>query len=452
MMEHELIQRRTFLKSTGGALALSAASSMKVLGANERVSIGLIGCGGRGADVMRAFMRCENVEVVAVCDVDENRMPEDIQRIEEQYGKKPEVFRDHRAMLERKDIDLVIVGTPDHWHTLITLDAVMAGKHVYVEKVASHNIRESRMLIRAAEKYEPVIQVGCQRRNFESSKQGVAYIREGRLGKVNLVRTCTQVNSIQYGPRHEPDEEHAPPGVDYDRWLGPAPKRKFNRHRFHGSWRHFFDYGSGSAGDYNVHLLDVALEAMGNPYPLSVCASGGALVFPPELDQRTVPDTLSAVVEYPGFIYNYILNMGSEKKLWQKTGPDQMRKLSAFVTEISGSNGQLYADYGNMLVTPDSDRCEPIENIKHREDAIFHCRDMLEAIRNHREPSCPPRVHHAAATVSHLMNIAYRTGGKFYYDKDNETCFRDPEHTIPDREANALLGREYRRGYEPAKV
>lgn len=442
--------RRAFIKtaSTAAAFTLTSAPSINVLGANDSFTVGLIGCGGRGSTVMRAFMRLPNVKAVALCDVDPTRMNRDISRIEDTYNKKPQVTKDHRALLDNKEIDTIIIGTPDHWHTPLTIESLQAGKHVYCEKVASHNIKEGRALINAAEKYHKLtVQVGCHRRSYQTAQDAIQYIQDGKLGTVNMIRTATQQNRWgQY--LMEPDEPNAPHEVDYDRWLGPAPLRPFNKLRFHKQWRGFYDFCNGYAGDLNVHLMDVVLYAMNNPYPKSVCATGGKLNFPPDQDMRDVPDALVGVIEYPEFIYHYMLNLGSGENQYQEIKPGIPHHYRSWVIEFMGSNGQLFADRINMRVMPDEGRCEPYENLGHPEDPIYHIENFLEAIRDSKTPACPPDVHHAAATATHLMNISYRVGRKLYYDHVNEQCFQDADHKIPDNEANAQLGRTYRQGYE----
>lgn len=443
--------RRSFIQSASvgtAAFTLVNAPAINVLGANDRFTVGLIGCGGRGSTVLGAFMRIPNVKAIALCDVDSSRMTRDITRIEDTYNLKPQITKDHRELLENKDIDTVIIGTPDHWHTPLTIEALQAGKHVYCEKVASHNIKEGRALINAAMKYHNLtVQVGCHRRSYATAQDAIQFIKEGKLGEIKMIRTATQQNrSGQY--HKEPDESTAPDSVDYDRWLGPAPLRPFNKVRFHSKWRGFYDYCNGYIGDLNVHLMDVVLYAMNNPYPISVCATGGKLNFPPDKDMRDVPDALVGVIEYPGFIYHYMLNLGSGENVYQEIKPGVPHHTRSWVIEFMGSNGQLFADRVNMRFTPNEGRGEPYENLGHPEDPIYHVENFLSAIRDSRTPACPPDVHHAAATATHLMNISYRVGRKLYYDYMNELCYQDPGHQHPDEEANTQLGRAYRKGYE----
>jgi predicted dehydrogenase len=233
----------------------------RVQGANNRIVLGLIGCGGMGAVNMRNLMDKQGVEVAALCDVDTGRMGGDIADVEKKYGRKPEIFRDYRKMLERKDIDAIIVGTPDHWHALNLIHTVESGKDAYCEKPISHNLVEARTMARAVAYHKKIVQVGTWQRSGKEFTDAIAFVRNNKLGsKIVLVRAW-RTDGSQVG-NEKPST--APASLDYDMWIGPAAMVPYAGNHVHGNWRWFLNTGTGMTGDWGVHMLDIAL-LVGHP-------------------------------------------------------------------------------------------------------------------------------------------------------------------------------------------
>ena len=277
--------RRDFLRQTallGAGLTISPffikAGSAGV-GANDKIGVGLIGCNGMGFEDLKAFLRNPEVECIALSDIDENVLNNRAAETEKITGKKVKhLYKDWRKLIDNKDIDLVIVGTPDHWHCLQMVSACQAGKDVYCEKPLGNSIEECNIMVRAAQKYNRVVQVGQWQRSDPHWQDAMQFVHSGQLGKIRTVRVFSYQGWCPSIPV-KPDEA-VPAGVDYDMWLGPAPKRPFNRNRFHFTFRWFWDYAGGLMTDWGVHLLDYALYGMNVTAPESIMASGGRLRDP----------------------------------------------------------------------------------------------------------------------------------------------------------------------------
>lgn len=434
-----------------GAAGLSALSSRaSTLGAIEKIHVGLIGCGGMGNANLASFMRAGQVEVVALCDVDRSRLDKTSVEVEKKYRRKPLLFRDYRKLIDTGPLDAVVIATPDHWHAICTITACAAGKDVYVEKPCSHNIREGRAMVQAARKHNRVVQVGTQQRSGRHFQDAVEFIQSGRLGQVTMTATWIYGNESPGGMGDGPDSE-PPPSVEYDMWLGPAPRRPFNHRRFHGTFRWYFDYAAGGAGDWNVHLQDIVHWAMKSPHPTSVVASGGKLCLK---DDRDTPDTLQAMYEFPGFVQTFTLRKANGLP-WHRGG---------FGMAFYGSNGTLMLDRESWKVVPDTQnegdpasplRCEKIDRAAgsygdgdYWDQHWPHVENFLECVRTRQRPAADIEINHQTAAACHLANISLRLGRKLYWDPVKELCFQDAAHKTADEEANLQLGREYRKGYE----
>jgi predicted dehydrogenase len=309
------MKRRNFLRAAAAsALMGSTARIGRTAEANERIGVCVMGLRGRGGGLLNEFASLPDVEVRYVCDIDSNVLDSRAKQIEERTGRRPTAIQDYRVALDDAQVAALVVGTPDHWHALPTIHACQAGKDVYVEKPDGHNVLEGRTMVAAAEKYGRVVQLGTQARSGKLQHQAMQYLAEGRIGKVRFAKAWE--SSRQGAVSHVPDSE-PPAGVDYDRWLGPAPQRPFNPRRFHGSWRWFFDYGTGDLGNDGVHRLDVACWALNtaiaaqNEAPLglprAVSAHGGKYYFD---DAQEWPDTLMVTYDYPGYVLTY------EMRIW----------------------------------------------------------------------------------------------------------------------------------------
>jgi len=409
-----MTSRRTFLKSSGTAaagltLVSSLSATMASCSVNEKVNVGLVGCNGMGFVDLKTFLENPQVECIALCDIDEsvlNRRAADVEKIR---GKKPAyLYKDWRKLIENKDIDVVIIGTPDHWHCLIMIAACEAGKDVYCEKPLGNSIEECNLMVKAAQKHKTVVQVGQWQRSDPHWLSAVDFIRSGKLGKIRLVR----VSSYQGWCPSIPvlADEPTPPGVDYDMWLGPAHSRPFNRNRFHFTFRWFWDYAGGLMTDWGVHLLDFALYGMDVTTPKSIMAMGGKYGYPH--DACETPDSLQTIYEFDGFnvIWDHAIGINDG-------GYGRTHGLG-FV----GENGTLVVDRNGWEVIPE------IVNKEKRMEAVLLVKGTGEGLKNHvknfldcrltrnRNTNASVEIGAHIAKFSQLGNIAYRSGKKLIWD------------------------------------
>ena len=286
--------RRCFIQSAAkGVLASTAALTLSPsakAAPSERVRHAVVGTGGMGRSHARNFDSFDDCEVVAVCDVDPARRAQAARELAE--PDRVRLVEDFRAILDDPEIDTVSVATPDHWHTPVALAALLAGKHVYVEKPCSHNVREGVLLANVAATHAKCVQHGTQARSGQGIREAVAFLREGNLGKVRMAKA---INHQLRGPIGRAPETDPPPGVNYDLWLGPAPKKPFTKNRWHYNWHWFWDYGTGDIGNDGIHQLDEARWGLGMGLPNAVSASGGQLFYD---DDHETPDTQVVTYEY----------------------------------------------------------------------------------------------------------------------------------------------------------
>jgi predicted dehydrogenase len=425
--------RRTFLKNTAIATAgigLAPVFSEAFAGCapSDRINIGLIGCHGMGFEDLKAFLENPQTECVALCDIDENVLNKRTAEVEKIRGKKPaNLYKDWRNLIDNKDINLVIVGTPDHWHCLQMIAACEAGKDVYCEKPIGRTIEECNLMIKAAKKNKTVVQVGQWQRSDPHWQDAVKFIQSGKLGRIRLVRVFSYQGwcpSIPVLP-----DEPVPAGVDYDMWLGPAPKRPFNRNRFHFTFRWFWDYAGGLMTDWGVHLLDYALFGMNVTVPKSVMAMGGKYGYP--TDACETPDCLQTIYEFDGF------NVLWDHAIGINDGAYGRNHGLGFV----GENGTLVVDRDGWEVIPENVdgklRMEAVPLSKGTGKGLsYHVKNHLECIAK-RDPHTNASIEIGAhiAKFSALGNIAYRTGKKLTWDGTRFTN---------DTDANNFLVPSYR--------
>jgi len=338
-------QRREFIKDVAlGAAALSIPSygvafSNSIFNSKETLSIGVIGCNGMGWSNTVSMLRIEGVQLVGICDVDKNvinRRLEEIKKKDDKAAKKIKTYSDYRELLKNKKIDAVIIGTPDHWHCKMMVDACAAGKQVYVEKPIANTIEECQIMLDAAKKYKSIVQVGQWQRSGPHYKEAIDIVQSGKLGNIRLVKVWAYQGWMK-PVKIQPDQP-APEGVDYPFWLGPAPSRAFNPNRFHFNFRWFWDYAGGLMTDWGVHEIDIALYAMGATAPKSIMASGGKLAYPD--DASETPDTLQTIFEYEDF------NMLWEHATGIDSGPYGRTEGIAFI----GNNATLVVNRGGYEV------------------------------------------------------------------------------------------------------
>ncbi len=445
-MPTDRITRRGFVGAMGvtaGAGALLSARGAPA-GANDRIRLGLIGAGSRGNQVLKTFLDNAEVDVLSVADVDDQHASDTAATIEKKREKPPKTMRDYREMLDDKNIDAVVIATPDHWHALPAIQAVMAGKDVYVEKPVGHNVAEGQAMIRAARRYNKVMAVGTQQRSSTHFQQAVDAVRSGKIGQVFWVQTWNFENISPVGMGVYPDTA-APSNVDYDRWLGPAPARAFNPNRFHLLFRWYFDYAGGMMSDWGVHLNDIVLWALDAKAPQSVYATGGILT---SKDDRDTPDTLQVVYEFPGCTLTYSMRKGNGLKFNEH----------GYGILFCGTDGSLLLDREGYEIIPDKTTVPygiagihpdikarkielEAEKVKGVEGQPAHIKNFLECLSTRQRPTCDIEIGHRSTNTCHLGNIAYKLGRKLVWDEATET-FKG------DREANAMLEREPRKGFE----
>ena len=400
------LSRRTFLMSTAGA-ALAAKSF--AASPNEQIRIGIIGCGSMGRGDARMFDRIANVSFPIICDPDDGQSARMANDLKARHDKAPDVVRDFRRVLDRKDIDLCLIATPDHWHALPTIMACQAGKDVYVEKPFANTIPESRAMLEAAKKYNRVVQMGSQWRSAPHIRDAVEFVRSGKIGTVRSARAWQYSPTRADSPSFVP-EQGPPSDADYDLWLGPAKKRAYTKNRFHRSWRYFWDYGGGNLSDNGVHLIGVTLWPMGNEAPIRVSSSGGKYSYD---DDTETPDTQVATFTFPSYTLTWEHGQNSGLKF----------KNATLGMEWFGTHGTVTADDYGWRATPEPDRgIFEVEDRKpgkeHPRD--FHGRDFLECVENRSQPVYNPEEAHYATTIAHLGNLSYRSGGEIRWDAEKE--------------------------------
>lgn len=406
---------------------------------SETVLVGLIGCGGRGFSVLEDFMRQKDVKVIAMCDVDSNRLNESAAKVEKKYEKAPEKFGDYRALLEVKDLDAVLVATPDHWHCLPVVQACERGLDVYVEKPLAHSIVEGRAMVNAAREHNRIVQIGTQQRSAKHFQQAVEYVKSGQLGQITYCRTWNYENNfpseIGYGSNELPD------GVDYDLWLGPAPEVPFNSNRFHYQWRWFFDYAGGQLADWGVHLIDIMQWAMDAPAPEWISAAGHKYAIQ---DNRDTPDTITVTYEYPANGDRPPFLMTYENQKCAAMGS----RRHGYGIEFHGTQGSLFVDRGGFEVIPqtrgEGENRKPLIEARKVEGGtptFTHVRNFLDCMKSRELPISDVEIGHRSTSTPHLGNIALRTGRRLHWDAEKE------EFTNYGK-ANDLLGREYRKPWD----
>lgn len=443
--------RRTFIKNSSLAItglgmtnymsAQTFASLQQKIGPNDQINFGVIGCKGMGWSDMKAHLKIPEVNCIALADIDQNVLNQRAANVKELRNKTQKLYTDYRKMLENKDIDAIIVGTPDHWHCLNMVDACEAGKHVYQEKPIANSIEECNVMVKAAKKYNRIVQVGQWQRSGSQYDEAIKYVQSGKLGNIRLVKCWSYQGWMKPVPV-VPDS--APPeGVDYKMWLGPAPQRPFNKNRFHFNFRWFWDYAGGLMTDWGVHEIDIALYAMNVKAPKSIIASGGKFAYPN--DASETPDTLQTVYEFEDFNLLWEHATGINGGNYGKT------EGIAFI----GNNGTLVVNRQGWEVIPETQdkdgqkvlKTEKVDFIPGKNNALeVHAQNFVNAIKGETTNlNCGIETGSIAAINAHMGNIAYKTGEKIYWDATKE------QFTNNDK-ANKLIKANYHNGWELPKV
>jgi predicted dehydrogenase len=441
------MNRRNFIKGTGAAVAGSILAQTGVLSAAagcmlaDKINIGVIGCNGMGWSNVASLLKMNDVDLVAICDVDENVVQKRVNDYKKLRNNKPKTYKDYRELLNDRNVDAVVIGTPDHWHCRMMVDAVNAGKHVYVEKPIANSIEEARIMVQAQEKTGKVVQAGQWQRSGPHYRKAFEIVRSGVLGKIRLVKVWAYQGWMKPVPIL-PDGQ-PPAGVDYKFWLGPAPERPFNQNRFHFNFRWFWDYAGGLMTDWGVHEIDIALYAMNAEAPVSVMASGGKLAYPD--DASETPDTLQAVFQYQDF------NMLWEHATGIDNGPYGRSEGIAFI----GNNGTLVVNRGGYEVIVEREaqgyaatgkpKMETIEAYVKPPELNYldlHTQNFIEAVKKNSQDvlNTPIRSGSVAAINAHMGNIAFKTGTKIYWDAK--------AGKFDNAEANKFIVPEYHNGWK----
>jgi predicted dehydrogenase len=429
---NDLIERRSFIKQSIATGITAAAAGNKILGANDRIRIGVIGLGRQGRGVMRTFAKNSDVEIAALCDV---YQPQIDAAIKDARLEGVKTFRDFRQLLDLKDIDAVIVATPDHWHPLNLIMACQTGKDVYVEKPISVTVEEGRKMVQAARKYNRIVQVGTQQRSGDHYQKAAEIVRSGQIGKVTSVHSWNYGNSAPDGIGN-PADGSPPDGLDWDLWLGPAPMRPFNANRFGvhpdrwSTFRYFWDYAGGMMTDWGVHHLDIVQMVMGVDAPLAVNASGGKYVL---RDNRDTPDTLIVTYEYPGFLCTYE----------NREGNGQPIDGHGYGITFYGTDATLFIDRDYFEIRSEKERkdAEPQRVAGKNKQGEEHVRNFLDCVKTRNLPICDIEVGHRSTTTALLGNVALRSGRRIVWNAKLEKV-------EGDQAGSKYLSREYRKPWK----
>ncbi|MCA9426006.1 MAG: Gfo/Idh/MocA family oxidoreductase [Candidatus Omnitrophica bacterium] len=415
--------RRQFIKASGATAATVSLSQIAWSESkNDQITLAILGLNGRGRYLAAQFSPLDGVEIAAIADPDSRLLNERAMEIEVLSGKKPDTVQDFRTLLDRKDIDAVVVATPDHWHALATIWACEASKDVYVEKPASHNLLEGKMMIEAAKRNNRVVQVGTQRRSAPFLAEAKEYIESGKLGDIGMARVWYMSNRPSIGKKND---SPTPEGVDYDLWLGPAPKSPFNENRFHYEWHWNWDYGTGELGNNGIHGLDMVRALLDIDLPNRVTSGGGLRMYD---DDRIAPDIQISTWEYP--------NLSVVWEHRQRGGGTLYGK--SFGVALYGSE--------EILVSGGSDwevhRGKDVETHKGNNGMGEHVLNFLDCVRTRKTPNASIEQGHLSTSLCHTGNIAYRLRANLEFDPEKQQF-------IGNDDANALLGRDYRSPYKP---
>ncbi len=426
--------RRNFIK-TASVLAAGSVLPVEVFSGtgrsvapSDKIRVALIGGNSMGWSDLASFLKNPEVECTAISDVDRNVMYKRTDEIIKMGRPKPKLYVDYRNMLENKDIDIVIIGTPDHWHCLMLCDALEAGKHVYVEKPIGNSIAEINIMVNAVKKHRKLVQVGQWQRSQPHFVDAINYLKTGKLGRI---RACKAWSFVDWkGAVPKVPNTPVPEGVDYDKWLGPAPKRPFNKNHFHQSWRWFWEYAGGVMTDWGVHLIDYILYGMNKSVPLSVMAIGGKYAFPD--DAMVTPDTMTAVYDFKDFTMTWEHSIGIGLGNWQR--PHGMA--------YTGENGTLVLDRKGWEVFPEKQKIEAVPLQKNVGVGLdLHVRNHLDCIKNNtpQKLNADINIGRNVALVAQMGNVAFRTGEKVFWNNDKQN--------FTTKTANNLITPVYQNGY-----
>ena len=441
--------RRNFIKKTAAASSATFLApsiiSASVFGANDRINASVLGINGRGKNHISSLMKQKNVQVVNLCDPDMNLLTARQKEFKNKYKKDVSLEQDLRRVMDNKDIDVVSIASPNHWHSLSVIWACQAGKDVYVEKPGSHNIFEGRKMVEAAQKYDRIVQHGVQLRSSPAINEAIGLLRDGYIGNVYMARGLVFRWRGDIGDK---GFSSVPNGLDYDLWTGPAPKRPFTKNLVHYNWHWHWDYGNGDVGNQGIHETDLCMWGLDVGLPTKITSMGGKFLWE---DCKEVPEVLTSVYNYP-----------EEGKIIQF----EVRPWCTNTEEGATVGNIFYGDKGILVVdgyskyktylgkdrTPgqsgDDGAMEASGMDRGAGGTDGHFKNFIEAVRKHDTSilNAPIETGHLSSGLAHLGNIAYRMEKVLTFNPQAEKFVNDPE-------ADKMLTRNYRKGFEvPNKV
>ncbi len=431
------INRRTFLKSSFASGLVFAAPTILRAGNGGKYRTALIGSGWWGMNITRAALQSGECTIVAMCDVDTNQLNPAATEIEKLSGDRPKKYKDYRELLEREKPQIVIVGTPDHWHPLITIAAVKAGAHVYVEKPISHTVKEGCAMVKAARAADRVVQVGTHRRISPHNVSGMKFLKEGGAGKIGMIRAFVHYGG---GPEEPKPNQEPPEGLDWDMWCGPGPLRPFNTKIHPKGFRQFLDYGNGTLGDWGIHWLDQILWWTEEKYPRRVFSTGGRPIKGPPVNgpegQTTdAPDHQVASFEFENFtaVWEHRQFAGNEAEKGENVGCYFYGTKGTF--HMAWQQGWTFYPTGRGQKVIHE---EPKLNQPDSQNIFELWVDFLKAIKTGSRPVCDIELIHRSTNMSLLGMLSLKIGRSVEWDGEKEVIIGDPE-------ANKLLSRTYRK-------
>ncbi len=444
-MNKKTFSRRQFISSAAiasSAFAFSRTSYSNILGANERLRFALVGCGPRGRVVAHNMIK-EGGELVALCDLDPVNLAKGVDQLETAQERKSLLYDHINKVLDNKEIDAVIIATPDHWHAALTVLACQAGKDVYLEKPHAHNIWEGQQIVKAEKRYNRIIQIGTQTRSSPYMSAAREYVRSGKLGDIHLVK----VYNLKSGdPFFLGEAGEKPRDFDWNEWQGAAAARSYHKNIHRWGWHNFWDYCGGDVTDDGCHQMDLACMLMEEPgTPLSVSTSGGRIAH--KGDDSQVPDVLEVTYEFPDFLMTF--EQSNYPKYMRKTSNDIRRKDELPYWTHNSTRIELYGSEMMMTVGRQGGGWvvnrlggRPVEKMYGRPGDQPHCKDFIDCVKSRKQPNGSLEWLHPSISILLLANIAHRVGNKKLWLNPGEQTFKN------DAEANALLKREYRKGFE----
>ncbi len=436
------LARRSFLKTTAGA-ATTAPAMLRASEARKTFRLGFIGMGRRGRNTLRAALKQPEIDVVAISEVYRPNVDAALKMV-----PNAKVYPDFRDLIAAKDIDAVCITTPDHWHAYMTVEACKAGKDVYVEKPISVTVHEGQMMVQAARKYNRIVQVGTQQRSGKHFQKAVEIIHRGEIGTISFVRTWNYDNEFPQGIGNPSDRE-PPADLDWDMWLGPAPKRAFNENRFgvhpdhYSYFRWFWDYAGGMMTDWGIHLLDIVLWAMKEKGPRVITTIGSKYLIN---DNRETPDVIQANFEFPNFVCVYENRITNEQSMFNH----------GYGIAFHGTAGTLFVDRRGYKVIPEmksldlsesepraytnsydrEGRMQPKDGIASNNSTDAHWSDFIASMKSRKPPICDIEIGHRSTVIALLGNVALRSRQRVEWDPESETT--------NNKEAQTYLRRDYR--------